>query len=157
VLTQVPVVDVAPFLAGTPAGKQARQIAQARTDIGFFTIVGHGVSADVVSATVEVTKVPPRPGQLRAGAHTDYGALTVLLPENVPGGLQVQNRLGEWVDVESPSGAFVCNLGDLMQHWTNDRWLSTMHRAVNPARDRSTGNRRVSSGAIRRSCRAGAA
>jgi isopenicillin N synthase-like dioxygenase len=79
----------------------------------------------------------PRPGQLRAGAHTDYGALTVLLPENVPGGLQVRNRLDEWVDVETPPGAFVCNLGDLVQHWTNDRWLSTMHRVINPARDAS--------------------
>jgi isopenicillin N synthase-like dioxygenase len=280
-LTQVPVVDIAPFVTGTRARQHAvaREIAQACTDIGFFTIVGHGVSTDLVSATVETTKAffdrplaeklrvrqpqpdqsrgylglgdenlsysrgdqstadlkevfaigrvdvpdteyfrgpsaypsfapnlwperpaefrevwtayylavenvtlgvmrmlalalelpedhfwpsidkhvsplranhypeqttPPRPGQLRAGAHTDYGVLTVLLPENVPGGLQVRNRLDEWVDVEAPPGAFVCNLGDLMQRWTNDRWLSTMHRVVNPARNRSAGNRRVS-------------
>jgi isopenicillin N synthase-like dioxygenase len=87
---------------------------------------------------------PPLPGQLRAGAHTDYGDLTVLLPENVPGGLQVLNPFGEWVDVEAPPGAFVCNLGDLMQRWTNDRWRSTMHRVVNPPREHATGNRRVS-------------
>lgn len=68
----------------------------------------------------------------------------VLLPENVPGGLQVLNPLDEWVDVEAPSGAFVWNLGDLMQRWTNDRWRSTMHRVVNPARDQAAGNRRVS-------------
>ena len=41
---------------------------------------------------------PPAPGQIRAGAHTDYGAVTILLPENVPG-LQVLNRAGAWVDV----------------------------------------------------------
>jgi isopenicillin N synthase-like dioxygenase len=281
VLTDVPVVDIAPFLSGRPAGKRAvaRQIAQACTDIGFFTIVGHGVPADLVSEMLDVTKAffdlpleeklrvrqprpdqsrgylglggenvsysrgdqsttdlkevfaigrvdvpdteyfrrpaaypsfapnlwperppqfrpvwtayyrtldhvalsvmrmlamaldlpedhfwpfidkhvsplranhypeqttPPGPGQLRAGAHTDYGDLTVLLPENVPGGLQVLNRLEAWVDVEAPAGAFVCNLGDLMQRWTNDRWRSTMHRVVNPARHQSAGNRRVS-------------
>jgi isopenicillin N synthase-like dioxygenase len=280
-LTEVPVIDIAPFLARGPADKRAvaEQIDRACTDIGFFTIVGHGVPADLVSRTIELTKAffdlpldekrrvrqprpeqsrgylgigdenlsysrgdrstadlkevfaigpvdvpdteyfrapaaypsfapnlwperpaefravwtayyravetvtlrimgilamaldlpedhfrpsidkhvtplranhypeqktPPRPGQLRAGAHTDYGALTVLLPENVPGGLQVLNRLGEWSGVETPPGAFVCNLGDLMQRWTNDRWLSTMHRVVNPDRDRAAGNRRVS-------------
>jgi len=85
----------------------------------------------------------PRPGQVRAGAHTDYGAVTILLPENVPG-LQVLNRRGEWVDVTAPPGTFVCNIGDLMQHWTNDRWISTMHRVVNPPREAARGNRRLS-------------
>ena len=85
----------------------------------------------------------PRPGQIRAGAHTDYGAVTILLPENVPG-LQVLTRRGEWADVAAPPGAFVCNIGDLMQHWTNDRWVSTMHRVVNPRRDAAAGNRRLS-------------
>jgi isopenicillin N synthase-like dioxygenase len=87
---------------------------------------------------------PPFPGQLRSGAHTDYGVLTVLLPENVPGGLQVQGRRGDWIDLEVPAGGFVCNLGDLMQRWTNDRWPSTLHRVVNPARSEAAGSRRVS-------------
>ena len=85
----------------------------------------------------------PRPGQIRAGAHTDYGAVTILLPEDVPG-LQVLDRQGEWVDVTAPPGAFVCNIGDLMQRWTNDRWISTMHRVVNPSREAARGNRRLS-------------
>jgi isopenicillin N synthase-like dioxygenase len=85
----------------------------------------------------------PRPGQIRAGAHTDYGAVTILLPENVPG-LQVCNRQGEWVDVTAPAGTFVCNIGDLMQRWTNDRWISTMHRVVNPPRETAQSNRRLS-------------
>jgi isopenicillin N synthase-like dioxygenase len=89
-------------------------------------------------------QVEPQPGQIRAGAHTDYGAVTILLPENVPGGLQVLTRQGDWADVETPDGAFVCNLGDLMQHWTNDRWVSTMHRVVNPPRHLAVGNRRLS-------------
>ena len=39
---------------------------------------------------------PPLPGQLRAGAHTDYGSLTILYGEDTPGGLQVFNRKGDW-------------------------------------------------------------
>jgi isopenicillin N synthase-like dioxygenase len=74
----------------------------------------------------------PEPGQLRAGAHTDYGTLTILLSENVAGGLQVLTRAGEWVDVRVPPGAFVVNIGDMMMRWTNDRWVSTLHRVVNP-------------------------
>ncbi|HWO06017.1 MAG TPA: 2-oxoglutarate and iron-dependent oxygenase domain-containing protein [Methylomirabilota bacterium] len=86
---------------------------------------------------------PPAPGQIRAGAHTDYGAVTILLPDNVPG-LQVLGRGGAWLDVSAPPSTFVCNIGDLMQHWTNDRWISTMHRVVNPPRESAAGNRRLS-------------
>jgi isopenicillin N synthase-like dioxygenase len=86
---------------------------------------------------------PPDPGQIRAGAHTDYGAVTILLPDHVPG-LQVLSPRGAWIDVTAPPGTFVCNIGDLMQHWTNDRWISTMHRVVNPPRGAAAGNRRLS-------------
>lgn len=75
---------------------------------------------------------PPEPGQLRAGAHTDYGTLTVLRGDDVPGGLQVRVRDGTWVDVHPEPDSFVCNIGDLMMRWTNDRWLSNMHRVANP-------------------------
>ena len=74
----------------------------------------------------------PEPGQLRAGAHTDYGTVTILLSENVAGGLQVRSRAGEWLDVRVPPGAFVVNIGDMLMRWTNDRWISTLHRVVNP-------------------------
>ena len=74
------------------------------------------------------------PGQLRAGAHTDYGCMTILRTEDAPGGLQVQTRAGEWVDVHAVPGSFVVNLGDMMARWTNDRWQATLHRvAVPPA------------------------
>ena len=86
----------------------------------------------------------PEPGQLRAGEHTDYGSLTILRIEDAPGGLQVRNRAGEWVDVKAVPGAFVINIGDMMQHWTNDRWVSTLHRVVNPPRDKQLGSRRQS-------------
>jgi isopenicillin N synthase-like dioxygenase len=89
---------------------------------------------------------PEAPGarQLRAGSHTDYGAVTILKSENAPGGLQVLNRAGEWVDVVTAPGSFVCNIGDLMQRWTNDRWVSTVHRVVNPPRERALSSRRQS-------------
>jgi isopenicillin N synthase-like dioxygenase len=76
--------------------------------------------------------VPPAPGQLRAGAHTDYGGFTILSGEDVPGGLQVKTRDGRWVDVATTPTAFVVNIGDLLMRWTNDRWLSNLHRVVNP-------------------------
>ncbi|MEM9611290.1 MAG: 2-oxoglutarate and iron-dependent oxygenase domain-containing protein, partial [Actinomycetota bacterium] len=77
----------------------------------------------------------PLPGQLRAGAHSDYGSLTIVRQEDRPGGLQVMTKSGDWADVPAVPGAFVVNIGDLMAEWTNDRWVSTMHRVVNPPRD----------------------
>jgi isopenicillin N synthase-like dioxygenase len=77
---------------------------------------------------------PPRPGQLRASAHTDYGGFTILSGEDVPGGLQIMTRAGRWIDVPTSPTIFVVNIGDLLMRWTNDRWLSNMHRVVNPPR-----------------------
>ena len=76
--------------------------------------------------------VPPEPGQLRASAHTDYGGFTILSGEDVPGGLQVRTRADRWVDVPTSPTTFVVNIGDLLMRWTNDRWLSNLHRVVNP-------------------------
>lgn len=72
----------------------------------------------------------PGVGQQRAGAHTDYGTLTVLLADPEHGGLEVQTSDGMWIEVDAPPGGFVVNLGDAMARWTNDRWRSTPHRVV---------------------------
>ena len=64
------------------------------------------------------------------GAHTDYGALTVLAQDDV-GGLQVMNRDGYWVEAPPIPGAFVINIGDLIQRLTNDLYLANLHRVVN--------------------------
>lgn len=74
----------------------------------------------------------PRPGQLRAGAHTDFGALTLLAMSGTVGGLEVQTPEGTWAPVRVSPGSLVINLGDMMERWTNDRWRSTLHRVANP-------------------------
>lgn len=75
----------------------------------------------------------PEPGQLRAGAHTDYGTLTILRQEPGRAGLEVHDAATEaWVPIPPAKGALVINIGDLMARWTNDRWTSTLHRVVNP-------------------------
>ncbi len=79
------------------------------------------------------TDVPAR-RQLRAGAHTDYGTLTVLRGDDLPGALQVKLPYGGWTDLHPPADAFVCNLGDAMARWTGGLWASTLHRVANPPR-----------------------
>lgn len=86
---------------------------------------------------------PPAPEQMRMGAHTDYGIVTVLYADQVPG-LQILGPDGQWHDVVPMPGALLVNLGDLTAQWTNDRWRSTLHRVVPPPND-------ASGGALRRS------
>lgn len=86
----------------------------------------------------------PLPGQLRAGAHSDYGSMTILRKELGDTGLEVKNKAGEWVGVPVVEGAFIVNIGDLMQQWTNDAWSSTMHRVVNPPLDAEENRDRLS-------------
>ena len=89
-------------------------------------------------------KTRPLPGQLRAGAHTDYGTVTILRPGNSIGGLQIADPNEQWHDVPMIPNSFVINQGDLMARWTNDRWISTLHRVVNPPEGAHGGNRRLS-------------
>jgi isopenicillin N synthase-like dioxygenase len=87
---------------------------------------------------------PPKPGQLRAGAHTDYGSLTILLADDAPGGLEILTPAGGWQLVPAVPGGFIVNIGDLMARWTNDRWVSTLHRVANPPPDSRHSTRRQS-------------
>ncbi len=79
----------------------------------------------------------PIGGQMRMGAHSDYGSLTILLADPVPG-LQIRDPDGGWNDVVPRRGELLVNLGDLLAEWTNDRWRSTVHRVVPPP-DSATG------------------
>jgi isopenicillin N synthase-like dioxygenase len=74
----------------------------------------------------------PRPGQLRTGAHTDFGAMTILAMTDAAGGLEVRMPDGAWAPLVARPHELVINLGDMMARWTNGRWASTVHRVANP-------------------------
>jgi isopenicillin N synthase-like dioxygenase len=87
-------------------------------------------------ATLRLLHYPPRPerfepGQLGAGEHTDYGNITLLATDDA-GGLEVRTRSGEWISPPTITGALICNIGDCLMRWTNDVYVSTPHRVVNP-------------------------
>ena len=62
--------------------------------------------------------------------HTDFGVLTLLLQDD-SGGLQVLVPSGDWIEAPPIPGTLVCNIGDLLARWTNNRLKSTVHRVIN--------------------------
>lgn len=88
----------------------------------------------------------PLPDQLRCGEHSDFGSLTILAVGDRESGLQVKTRSGDWVDATTEAGQFIVNIGDMMQRWTNDRWISNIHRVVNPPTGLGRTRRRQSIG-----------
>ncbi len=89
----------------------------------------------VTMTTLGPLHYPPQSGRITesrigAGAHTDYGCLT-LLHQDQTGGLQVRRRDGLWVDAPPIEGTYVVNIGDMMERWTNGVFQSTPHRVIN--------------------------
>lgn len=111
-----------------------------------MTILGRGLAHLDTSIFVDFCKdplaalkllhYPPHPTtkdelQFGAGAHTDFGAITLLLQDDQPG-LQVLNRAtGDWVDVPPNRDAYVVNVGDMLDRWTKGEYKSNVHRVIN--------------------------
>lgn len=75
---------------------------------------------------------PPRPDwagdrDFGIGAHTDYGCLTLLGTDGVPG-LEVLTPKGDWLAVEASPGEFIINFGEMLEIWTKGRVKATPHR-----------------------------
>jgi isopenicillin N synthase-like dioxygenase len=117
-----------------------------KLDREFFVekYAGHQSALQIIHYPAQ--KARPLPGQLRSGAHTDYGVITILAiqEKDVPGGLQVRMKDGNWADVIAPADSLIINIGDLMMRWTNDFWLSNVHRVVNPLVGTRTDSGRIS-------------
>lgn len=86
------------------------------------------------STLIKIVRYPgkddPTPQQ-GVGAHKDSGVLTLLWVEPGKGGLQVQ-RDGEWVDAPAVPGAFVVNIGELLEYATQGYLIATNHRVISP-------------------------
>lgn len=86
------------------------------------------------------TKSNTDAGIYGAGAHTDYGMITLLYTDENDG-LEIFDKLHskEWIPVPPITGSFVVNLGDMLERWTNGMYTSTLHRVIN-----KNGNERYS-------------
>lgn len=104
-----------------------------------------GLPRDQFDAAVEngnsilrLLHYPPIPADatgVRAGAHGDINAITLLLGAE-EGGLEVLDRDGRWLPINPPPGCLVINIGDMLERATNDVLPSTVHRVVNPPPER---------------------
>jgi isopenicillin N synthase-like dioxygenase len=79
----------------------------------------------------------PTGEHIRAGAHEDINAITLLLGAE-EAGLELLTRDGRWIPVSPKAGELVINIGDMLQRLTNGRLRSTSHRVVNPAPERAS-------------------
>jgi len=91
--------------------------------------------ADRPSTLIKLISYPgraPSEGQQGVGAHKDPGVLTLLLIEPGKSGLQVEHE-GEWIDAPArDDGAFIVNIGELLEYATDGYLKATMHRVVSP-------------------------
>ena len=102
--------------------------------VGWGFVAEDAAFADLPATLIKVVRYPgtdePEPGQ-GVGAHKDSGVLTLLWVEPGKGGLQVQ-RGGEWVDAPPVEGAFVVNIGEMLEYATGGYLIATNHRVISP-------------------------
>lgn len=145
--TQIPIIDMA-LLKHKADGQRtlATAVDRALTEIGFFVVVGHGLEWSRIEAAAAICREFFDQPQAVKEAVANHGVpfKGYLKIEEAPGGLRVKTRAGQWVGAPIVDQGLVVNIGDLMMTWTNDRWLSNMHRVVNPPCDTHHSIRRQS-------------
>lgn len=87
-----------------------------------------------------ISEHTPEPRQIRAGAHTDFGSVTLLFQDGL-GGLEVRERQNRWISAPAFPDAILVNTGDCMERWTNDVFRSTAHRVAMPSATEATQSR----------------
>ncbi|ORY58701.1 2OG-Fe(II) oxygenase [Pseudomassariella vexata] len=95
----------------------------ASLSLNYYPPIPKPDSSSVAAADVAHTPVS-------IGSHTDFQLFTILWQDR-NGGLQVLNRQGQWINASPVEGTFVVNIADYLQRITNDRYVSTVHRAQN--------------------------
>eukprot|EP00250_Pteridium_aquilinum_P019835 c24593_g1_i3 orf=493-990(+) len=84
-------------------------------------------------------KSDPEHGIFGAGAHSDWGLLTLLACDGTPGLQICKDKHSEprvWENVQPVEGSFVVNLGDLLERWSNNFFRSTLHRVITSGKER---------------------
>jgi isopenicillin N synthase-like dioxygenase len=148
----------APYDSDLPPGYWPERLPKFREAISVFHEAGllvlrqlmHGVALSLGlpeeyfdaahephSGAVMLLHYPPiterlLPGQLRSGAHTDFGTMTLLFHHGSAEGLEIQRSGGTWLHAPSVPGKAIINVGDLLTRWTNGQLRSVLHRVVPP-------------------------
>lgn len=120
-----------------------REIGKAGADLLKAVAAGLGIEPDFFVGKydkplqrTQMVYYPPHPpmaeaDQFGVAPHTDYGCITLLYQDN-SGGLQVRELSSDsWIDATPIAGSLVVNVGDLLAHWSNNRFQSTLHRVIN--------------------------
>ncbi|AES90874.2 2OG-Fe(II) oxygenase family oxidoreductase [Medicago truncatula] len=90
-------------------------------------------------AFLRLLRYPGELGCCGASAHSDYGMITLLITNGVPGLQICKEKLKQpqvWEDVSHVEGAIIVNIGDIMERWTNCVYQSTLHRVMPTGKER---------------------
>ncbi|XP_073709630.1 uncharacterized protein [Misgurnus anguillicaudatus] len=106
-------------------------------DADVFLKAHKQIESDVNPTTLRTLYYPPvksecvKQDQVRCGEHSDYGSITLVF-QSLEGGLQVLSRTGEYISAPPILGTILINIADLMQRWTSDVFVSSVHRVLLP-------------------------
>lgn len=126
---------------------RALQISPSAGGAEYFT-ASHSAANGPSGSILRLLYYPPSPADynpstdMRAGAHSDYGSLTLLFQHANESGLEILSPQGSWSPVPVVSEAICVNIGDLLSYWTGGLLRSTVHRVVVPVGENGDLSRR---------------